>query len=86
MVDRAASAIYCKIDRVGTHFNGHVERYRHDSIHDDGVGEEDEEGDDYRARGGLPRDQRVPREVRLEVPPHQPLPYTACHRAEYAHR
>lgn len=69
-----------------TDLNRHVERYRHDSVHDDGVGEEDEQRDDERAPGGLGRHQRVPRQEGLEVAAHQPLPHAARHRAEHAHR
>lgn len=69
-----------------THLDGNVERYRHDRVHDYRVGEEHEESDNDGAGCGLRRHQRVPRQVHLEVPPHQPLPHTAGHGTEHAHR
>lgn len=69
-----------------THLNGHVERYRYDSVHHDGIREKHKQGYDHRTPGGVGRHQRVPWKVHLEVAPHQPLPNAASHSAEHAHR
>lgn len=68
-----------------TNLNWDVKWYRHHRVHDNGVGEEHEEGDDHRALHGLRGHQGVPGQVHLETLAKQPLPDAARHHAEKAY-
>ena len=68
------------------YLNADVEGDGYDRVEDDGVGEEDEEGDDSGAAHRLVGDQRVPRQEGSEVLARYRLPNAAGRRAEQAHR
>lgn len=66
--------------------HAYVERDGHHRVEHDGIGEEDEQGNDSRAGGRLGWNQRIPWEVGGEQLTRDPLPNAASDGAEEAHR